>query len=113
VFDFFIVVTIILSTGFEVIFRGDEANDSENMAMIRRVAYTLGLFKALRPLKFLKLPILKDTLESIVFALPPLRNALGINFLLLYIFGILGVQLLCGRLSHCEKTLLPGQVAIT
>ena len=28
VFDFFIVVTIILSTGFEVIFRGDEADDS-------------------------------------------------------------------------------------
>jgi hypothetical protein len=63
VFDFFIVVTIILSTGFEIIFSGWEAaDDSYHMAKAREIATILGLFKALRPLKFLKLPVLRDTL---------------------------------------------------
>jgi hypothetical protein len=102
VFDFFIVLTIILSTSFELVFNGDEADDSESVAKMRQYAKILGMFKALRPLKFLKLPILRNALESLVFAVPALKSAIGIDFLLLYIFGILGVQMLCGRLSSCD-----------
>jgi len=58
--------------------------------------------KALRPLKMLKAAQLKDTLESMVISLPSLKNAIFIDLILLYVFGILGVQLLNGRLGECS-----------
>ena len=58
--------------------------------------------KALRPLRMLRSAHLKDTLESMLISLPSLNNAIFIDLILLYVFGILGVQLLCGRLGVCS-----------
>jgi len=96
------VVTIIISTGFDLFEGADGTNDTEFVAKLRVAAEILKIFKALRPLRLLRLPMLRSTLDSIVYALPALKSAIIIDFLLLYVFGILGVQMLCGRLSACE-----------
>lgn len=55
----------------------------------------------MRPLRLARTPLLADTVSSLMGAMPNLGNAALINLLFIYIFSILGVQLLCGKVSFC------------
>ena len=57
--------------------------------------------KAIRPLRLAKSSFLRDTAESLVNSIGPLCNASLIDFFFVYVFGILGVQLFCGKMSEC------------
>lgn len=61
------------------------------------------VFRAFRPLRLVKSKEMRDTVESLISAIPNMSNAMLINFLCLYVYSILGVQLLNGRLSFCQQ----------
>ena len=57
----------------------------------------------LRPLRLARNPALRDTIGSLMSSLSKLFYACVVNILFLYIFAILGVQIMCGKTSHCEN----------
>ena len=48
-----------------------------------------------------KAAALRHTVNSLITSIPKLINALFLNLLFIYIFSILGVQLLSGKMSYC------------
>jgi hypothetical protein len=76
----------------------DLSGDSSRIKQFTAAAKGL---KMLRPLRLARTPALRDTLGSLISSLPNLIAAWLINVLFLYVFGILGVQLMCGKVSSC------------
>jgi hypothetical protein len=66
--------------------------------------------KALRPLRLAKSPALRDTGASLIASIPSLFNSALINLFFLYIFGIIGVQTLCGKICTCANKALKNKV---
>jgi hypothetical protein len=65
-------------------------------------ATAIKAMKALRPLRLAKTPALRDTGASLLASIPSLFNSALINVFFIYIFGIIGVQTLCGKVSSCS-----------
>ena len=61
------------------------------MGIFASIIPAIRAFKALRPLRLARSPTLKDTVSSLMGAMPSLANAASINVLFIYIFSILGV----------------------
>jgi hypothetical protein len=66
----------------------------------------LRLFRVLRPLKMIsRNEFLKISISSLFYAAPQIANVILILFLFLWIFGIIGVNLLKGLYFRCEAYL--------
>jgi hypothetical protein len=100
VFDFFLVIamtTMLIIENYTQI-GSNLAGDGQRIKQFTAAAKGL---KMLRPLRLARTPALRDTLGSLVSSIPNLLAAWIINILFIYVFAILGVQLMCGRVSNC------------
>jgi len=101
-FDFILVLTIFLQYALEIIAQLSHSGESKTITNARSVVTVAKVFRTLRPLRLLKSLGMRNTVECLIAAIPNMMNALMINFLFIYIFSILGVQLFSGRLFHCN-----------
>lgn len=99
-FDFILVTTIIAQNIILIIELIYGSNKAFKMA--QNTVKVLKVFRAFRPLRLVKSKDMRDTVESLINAIPNMSNAMLINFLCLYVYSILGVQLLNGRVSFCN-----------
>ena len=76
--------------------------DREVFTKMKYLATTLKVLRVIRPLRLMRAPEMRNTIESLIKSIPQLFNALLLNVIILYVFSILGVQLFCGRFSYCE-----------
>jgi len=104
VFDFVIVLFVILSFIAETLWLSRKT-ESKTIVMVSNIRYVTSLakvFRALRPLRLVRAREMRDTVESLIDAIPSVAQAMMLNLVVLYVFSILGVQLFCGRFSYCE-----------
>jgi len=99
VFDFILV--ILISTIMILEYQG--WNFTGDATRMKQFTTTAKAMKMLRPLRLARTPALRDTLGSLISAMPNLINAWAINILFIYIFGLLGVHIMCGKVSNCAN----------
>jgi voltage-dependent calcium channel T type alpha-1H len=87
VFDFILVVAIIASLIVEGIYHKDE----ETMQKYNGIITAIKALKSIRPLRLARSSALRNTVHSVMAAIPMLGHAASINFLFIYIFSILAV----------------------
>lgn len=63
------------------------------------------MMRALRPLRAVnKLPALKQVVETLLLAIQPIGTTMIIVAIFFFIFGVFGVQLMSGKLYHCQAS---------
>jgi len=94
VFDFVLINIIILEGSiftFEK-FTSKGLHRSSETVKSNRLALTISRFgRLLRPLRLIRAPEMRDTLDSLIRSVPSLCNALAMNLMCLYVFAILGI----------------------
>lgn len=91
--DFVIVLISIVSWSLE-------ATNVGNLDYLK----ALRALRALRPLKLVsKNEGMKLVVNSILASIPNLINVFLISMLFYFVFGVIGLQMLSGRLSYCEE----------
>ena len=68
-----------------------------------RMTSAIKALKAFRPLRLAKSPVLRDTGSSLIASIEDLTYTIAVDGLFIYVYGILGVQLLCGRIAKCTN----------
>jgi len=95
--DFFIVVTSVVDALFEYSSGGGGSLKSLRILRIFRI------FRALRPLRVIsRARGLRIVVMSITGSVKPILNTVFIAGMVFLVFGILGVQLLSGKLHYCS-----------
>lgn len=101
--DFLQVIAIILEFAITLYFLTTNKGVTD-----KKIDITLEFFKGakivrtLRPLRLANARVLRLCMESLASAIPSLTYALLLNFLFIYVFSILGVQLFSGKISGCS-----------
>jgi hypothetical protein len=108
IFDFLVVSTICFTFVMDLIY--DEEENNASLTELRDFATAIKALKALRPLRLAKSPALRDTGASLIASIPALFNSALINIFFIYIFGIIGVQTFCGKISTCANTLMKNKI---
>jgi len=92
--DFLIVVTSVISWILESMSTGIDISFLKAFRALR----------ALRPLKLVsKNEGMKLVVNSILASIPNLINVFLISLLFYFVFGVIGVQLLMGKVSYCSE----------
>ena len=104
VFDFFLINVILVESLLYFIENMDDTyHRSKETVKSNRLALTIARFgRLLRPLRLIRAPEMRDTLDSLIKSMPSLCNALLMNLMCLYVYSILGIQLFSGRMSYCS-----------
>ena len=60
------------------------------------------VLRAVRPLRISTAGALRDTVQTLIVSMPDMMLIMMLNLVFIYIFSIIGVQLLEGRTSFCS-----------
>lgn len=99
--DFFLVVTSIpdVAVDFAKEFGGADGEVLDSVKFLT----TFRIFRALRPLRIISRSArLKVVMSTITKAFVPVMNTVMIAFFVFFVFGIMAVQVIGGRIGYCD-----------
>eukprot|EP01059_Diplonema_ambulator_P035238 TRINITY_DN8219_c0_g1_i1.p1 TRINITY_DN8219_c0_g1~~TRINITY_DN8219_c0_g1_i1.p1 ORF type:complete len:2180 (+),score=671.96 TRINITY_DN8219_c0_g1_i1:76-6615(+) len=98
--DFLIVVVSVLAIPIEAQARASQAAHQMHISMAARIVKT---FRAFRPLRILvRTKRMKVVVGAFVNTIPAVFNVMAVAFVLYFIFGIAGVQMMSGAFRRCS-----------